>query len=101
MPRVRRLLFIALICSLPAICVANTPEASIDGLRQQFNLAYNAGDAAALAGLFAENALLMPPGAPAVVGRYAIQARYAAQFANLQSSFTLEPGQILVSGDVA
>jgi uncharacterized protein (TIGR02246 family) len=80
---------------------ANTPEARIDGLRQQFNFAYNAGDAAALARLFADDAVLMPPGAPPVVGRYAIQARYAAQFGNIQSSFTLNPGRIVVSGDLA
>jgi uncharacterized protein (TIGR02246 family) len=99
------LLFVVLICSLPAFSMqnraANAPEVRIDGLRQQFNLAYNAGDAAVLAGLFTEDAVLMPPGAPAVVGRYAIQARYAAQFANIQSSFTLYPGEIRVSGDLA
>jgi ketosteroid isomerase-like protein len=79
----------------------NAPEVRIDGLRQQFNLAYNAGDAAVLAGLFAEDAVLMPPGAPAVVGRYSIQARYAAQFANIQSIFGLNAGKIDVSGDIA
>ena len=95
------LLLVLLICSLTANSAANTPEALIDGLRQQFNVAYDAGDAAALAALFAEDAALMPPGAPAVVGRYAIQARYAAQFASIQSSFALNPGKIVVSGDVA
>jgi uncharacterized protein (TIGR02246 family) len=99
------LLVFVLICSLPAIALqnpaANPPEARIDGLRQQFNVAYNAGDAVSLAGLFAEDAVLMPPGAPPIVGRYAIQARYAAQFANIQSSFVLNAGEIRVSGDIA
>jgi uncharacterized protein (TIGR02246 family) len=97
-----------LICSLSAISAptmqnpgANIPEARIDALRQQFNLAYNAGDAAGLAAIFAEDAVLMPPGAPAVVGRFAIQARYAAQFAKTQSIFTLNPGEIHVSGNIA
>lgn len=103
--RICRLLLVVPICSLPVISMqnpaANTPETLIDGLRQQFNFAYNAGNAAALAGLFAEDAVLMPPGAPAAVGRYAIQARYAAQFANIQSSFALNPGVVRVSGDIA
>ncbi len=89
--------------SAPAVQnpAANSPEALIDALRDQFNSAYNAGDAAALAALFAEDAVLMPPGAPAVVGRSAIQARYAAQFAKLQSIFALNPGEIRVSGNLA
>lgn len=95
------LLLVVLICSPLANPAPNTPEARIDGLRQQFNLAYNAADAAALAALFAQNGVLMPPGAPAVVGRDAIQTRYAAQFANVQSSFALNPGTIVVSGDLA
>src|SRR5574341_211504 len=101
-------LVVVLICSLSAISVsaaqnpaANTPEARIDDLRQQFNFAYNAGSADDLAKLIAEDAVWMPPGAPAVVGREAIRARYAAQFANLQSIFTLYPGQIRVSGNLA
>jgi ketosteroid isomerase-like protein len=99
------LLLAVLICSLPPISgqnpAANTPETRIDGLRQQFNLAYTAGDAAGLAGLFTEDAMLMPPGAMAVVGRQPIQVRYAEQFASVRSSFALKPGVIRVSGDIA
>jgi uncharacterized protein (TIGR02246 family) len=102
------LLVVVLIGSLSAISApamqnqaTKIPEARIDELRQQFNLAYNAGDAAGLARLFAEDAVLMPPGTAAIVGRSAIQARYAAQFANVQSIFTLNPGKISVSGDLA
>ena len=35
---------------------------------------YNKGDAAGVANLYAQDAILMPPGAPAVMGRAAIQA---------------------------
>jgi len=55
MPTLRRscgLLVVVLICSLSTISApamqnlaANTPEARIDELRRQFNLAYNAGNA--------------------------------------------------------
>ena len=105
--RFRELLVVVLFSWLSAISVpaaqnpANTPEARIDELRQQFNLAYNAGNAAGLANLLAEDAVWMPPGVPAIVGRDAIRARYAAQFANLQSVFTLYRGEIRVSGNLA
>ena len=73
---------------------ANTPTARIDELRQAFNSAYNAGNATAIAGLLAEDAVWMPPGEPAVVGKSAIQRRYAAQFTSTHSFFALNPGEI-------
>ncbi len=79
----------------------NTPTARIDELRQAFNTAYNAGDAAAIADLLAEDAVWMPPGEPAVVGRSAIQSRYAAQFSTTHSSFALDPGEIRVQANRA
>jgi uncharacterized protein (TIGR02246 family) len=103
-----RFVVIALVFSFCAIPVSaasdpdvNTPVAAIDGLRQEFNRAYSDANAADLADLLTEDAVWMPPGEPAVVGRNAIQARYAAQFAATHSSFTLKPGDIRVSGDMA
>ena len=80
---------------------ANTPGARIDQLRQEFNLAYSDGNAVDLAGLLTEDAVWLPPGEPAVVGRDAIQSRYTSQFATTGSSFTLKPGDIHVFGDTA
>lgn len=80
---------------------ANTPTARIDELRQAFNAAYNAGNAAAVAGLLADDAVWMPPGEPAVVGKAAIEQRYAAQFANTHSLFTLNAGEIRALANVA
>lgn len=80
---------------------ANRSSAHIDDLRQAFNSAYNAGNATAIAGLLAEDAVWMPPGEPAVVGRSAIQQRYAAQFASTHSFFVLNPGEIRVLADLA
>ncbi len=59
-----------LICSLLA-AFADSPEARIDSLRQEFNRTYSAGEADELAGLVA---VWMPPGEPAVIGRDAIRA---------------------------
>jgi uncharacterized protein (TIGR02246 family) len=87
--------------SSAAESAAKTPAARIDELRQAFNNAYNAGNAAAIADLLAEDAVFMPPGELAVVGKTAIQARYAAQFAHTHSSFTLDPGEISVQANLA
>jgi uncharacterized protein (TIGR02246 family) len=104
----RRLTVIGLVSSLsviPALAAqrpfANTPTARIDELRQAFNSAYNAGNATAIADLLAEDAVWMPPGEPAVVGRSAVESRYAAQFSTTHSSFALNPGEIRVLANLA
>jgi uncharacterized protein (TIGR02246 family) len=51
-----------------------TEENAIRAVNQSWVKAYNAGDAGAIAALYADNALLMPPGAPAVSGPAAIKA---------------------------
>ncbi len=76
-------------------------EARIEALLRQFDRAYDEGDASDLVGLLAEDAVWMPPGAEPIVGRDAIQARYTAQFASIQSGFTLHASQISVSGNLA
>jgi len=48
--------------------------------------AYNAADADALAALYAENAILLPPGAPGVHGRAAIRTFFAADSAAAQKA---------------
>jgi uncharacterized protein (TIGR02246 family) len=46
-----------------------------------FTEAYNAQDAAAIATFYSPDAVLLPPGAPPVIGREAIAAHYAQAFA--------------------
>ena len=56
--------------------------------------AYNAGDAAAVAAEYADDALLLPPGAPGVKGKAAIQGFFAKDIANSKSAgvvFNLDP----------
>jgi uncharacterized protein (TIGR02246 family) len=104
----RRLVVPVFVFSLYALPVsaasdpdANSPGARIDKVRQEFNRAYGAGNAADLASLLAEQAVWMPPGEPVVIGRSAIRDRYAAQFATTHSNFTLGPGDIRISNDLA
>ena len=63
-----------------------TPQASHAGrpdpdqLAAAYTEAFNARDASALAVLFAEDALLLPPDTPLIEGRSTIEAAYRARF---------------------
>ncbi|SPE31495.1 exported hypothetical protein [Candidatus Sulfopaludibacter sp. SbA6] len=54
--------------------------AAVNALRGKFSVAFNSNDAAALAALFADDAIVMPVNQPAVDGRPAIQSLYEAMF---------------------
>jgi uncharacterized protein (TIGR02246 family) len=66
---------------------------------------YNAGDADGLAGMYWEDAVLQPPGAPAAVGRDAIRRFLLADTAATRGAgLTMnipEAGAVDVSGDLA
>ena len=51
---------------------ASTDEAAIHAITQAWVKAYNAGDAKAVSALYAEQAVLLAPGAPAAKGNAAI-----------------------------
>jgi ketosteroid isomerase-like protein len=67
---------------------------AIVGLRQAYETAYNAGDAAALAALWASDGIMMRPNAAAIEGGPAIQAFYEGQF-------QLGKAEVSISGDEA
>jgi ketosteroid isomerase-like protein len=54
---------------------------AIHAVDQAWLKAYNGGDADAIAGLYDEKAILLPPGAPAPHGRAAIHAFFASDIA--------------------
>lgn len=66
----------------PGRTAAEGPERAgadvLAGVRTAWVAAYNAGDAEALAAHFADEALLLPPGEPALAGRLAVE-RYLRQ----------------------
>lgn len=78
----RRMLVVAL-TALTLACQAPAPTpvdatADIAALNGKFGAAVTAKDAAAIAALYAERAVLMPPNAAALEGRAAIQAYWQA-----------------------
>ena len=66
-------------------------EAAIRAQTARWEKAYNAGDAKALAALYAEDARLLPPGAPGASGRAAILEYFTKDVAGSQTA-----GAILV-----
>ena len=76
------LICFAMISVLTVVGYAQAKTAPIlDKLEAEFVAAFNAKDAAKVASFYAEDAILMPPGAPLVKGRAAIQAFYGKAFA--------------------
>jgi uncharacterized protein (TIGR02246 family) len=57
--------------SIPAVA---QDKATIQSLNDKFAQAFNAGDAAAVAALYTEEAVILPPGGEMMKGRTAIQA---------------------------
>jgi uncharacterized protein (TIGR02246 family) len=81
-----------------------TDMAALQAVDQNWAKAYNAGNADAVANLYDEAAVLLPPGAPGVNGRAAIKAFFAKDTAESQKAgvvFTLDPKPAGgVSGDM-
>ena len=68
--------------------------AALQAADQSWAKAYNSGNAEAVANLYDEQAVLLPPGAPGVNGRAAIKAFFVKDTAESQKAgitFTLDP----------
>src|SRR5438552_6315373 len=84
---------------------ASAEETAIRAITQAWLKAYNAGDAKAISGLYAEQAVLLPPGAPAANGNAAIHAYFVkdmAASAKAGFTFSIDPkSDVGTSGDLA
>src|SRR5215218_6628771 len=80
-------------------------EAAIRAVNPAWAKAYNAADAKGVSALYAQDAVLLPPGAPAANGNAAIQAYFAkdvAESAKAGVTFNLAPKtDVGISGDLA
>lgn len=75
-------------------------RAAVDTLRGAWETAYEAGDAAALAGLYTTDAVVMNPGQATLAGRAAIEAYYSGVLAQGTVESTITPGATRVGGDI-
>jgi uncharacterized protein (TIGR02246 family) len=78
-----------------------TDAAPIDAVRNQFQTAYNAGDAAAVAALYADDAVMQPDHHAAVVGKAAITQYYQDAFSQAAMNISITPGQTERMGNMA
>ncbi len=76
------LVALTLALPLPAFAQTGDARAQIEKVGQAWEKAYNAGDAAGVAALYAKDAKVMAPGADPVSGTKAIQAFFVADIAS-------------------
>lgn len=88
-----------------AFAAPSANEAAVRALDSNWERAYNAGDAKTVAAQYAEDAVLLPPGAPLASGRAAILAFFTNDIVASKAAgvtFVLNPGTAVgISGDLA
>ena len=100
--RTARLICLALL-ALPAAALAQVPDevsAAIAETNAAFKAAWNAGDAVAITKVYAEDAVVMPPGGEPMQGRIAIHAGFAEAL-SYGTKMDFETVEVLVEGDLA
>jgi len=85
--------------SLPA--AAETAREAIEKGSDAWSAAFNAGDAAAVATLYSENAMLLPPDATQVQGRQAIQDVFQGWVDDGLKNIKFDLVEVEESGDLA
>jgi uncharacterized protein (TIGR02246 family) len=87
-----------------AASTASADEAAIRAQTASWEKAYNGGDAKGVAAQYAEDALLLPPGAPGIRGRAAILAFFTKDIADSKAGgavFVIDPKtDVGVSGNM-
>ena len=74
---------------------------AINAISKQWVDAFNRGDAAAVVALYTEEAKLLPPNSPMIVGRESIQASFQADFDAGEYDLQLTVIDLHVNGDMA
>ncbi len=85
---------------------AAADEAAVRAINPAWFKAMSAGDAAGVAALYADDAVVSPPGAPAARGKAAILALFTKEIADMASAgltnnMGTDPTEVGVSGDLA
>src|SRR5687767_13999621 len=75
-------------------------DPALNKIAAEFEAAYNAKDAAKVASMYADDAVVMPPNAPMVKGRANIEARLKSDMAE-GAKLQLKPIESSISGDMA
>jgi len=91
---------------LCVVCAASAgdDEGQIKATSKAWNEAFNAGDAKALAALYAPDAMLLPPNAEPVKGRKSIEEFWAGFIEGVKGKLEIQEvlvPEVLVQGDLA
>jgi len=111
MPSIRRIALLALGLLVVAGCAPSAPpvvdttadEAALRSDSKAWADAYNAGDPDKIVALYTDDAVLMPPDAPAATGREAMRAFLTADIANSKAAgitLAIADGTAGVSGNL-
>ena len=76
-------------------------DPALSKLTAEYEAAYNAGDTAKLASMYADDAVVMPPDEQMVKGRRAIEARLKSEMQRAKTTIKLSPSESAISGDHA
>ena len=105
MMRYAALLTCAALLALPSAAFGQADDgakAAIEAGSQAWEAGWNAGNAAAIAAVYAEDAMILPPGSQAIQGREAIQAYWQAALDEAEGvASTIETKEVHVLGDAA
>ena len=71
--------------------------AAIQALVDEWTVAFNAGDVAGLVALYTDDAVRMPPNAPAYTGREAIEEAFSGLFEQFSGELTWPTEEIVVA----
>ena len=80
---------------------AGSAREAIDAANQKFEAVFSKGDAAGVAQLYAEDAVLLPPGELRVEGRPAIEAYWKGTIDAGFKEITLKAGEVFEGGGAA
>jgi len=91
MNRIQKALLLTMGLVMMAACAPKAPDTAADEAALKADpvawmVAWNAGNADDLANLYTEDAVLMPPGSPALVGRAAIREYATAEMAKMKAA---------------
>jgi len=103
--KISRLVAAAILTASIPVLAADTDVAVLEAIDQAWASAFNTGNIDAVANIYDENAVLLPPGAPTVTGKAAIRAFFKKQMdetkkAGMTISLAAKPASG-VSGDMA
>jgi len=95
------LIALVLLAAAPCPALAAGARSSIDETLTKFVAALNAGDAGTLAGLYTEDAALLPPGGERVDGRAAIQDFWQGAIDSGLTADKLHAVEVFAEADIA